>query len=113
MFSPCLGTYIPPPDIAPFVALLGGESDSDQGMEIKGTPSPGAPPHGSEDEFPGISNLDQLEDTGTILGRGSAGLVKLVRLKATDQLFALKVHFLFWEAGANASPFNWRDNSFH
>ena len=32
----------------------------------------------------------QLEDTGTVLGKGSAGLVKLVRHKLTGQLYALK-----------------------
>jgi hypothetical protein len=41
--------------------------------------------------WPGIAELDELEETGKLLGRGSAGYVKLVKHKTTGQLYALKV----------------------
>lgn len=39
-----------------------------------------------------IHNLEELEDTGEILGRGSAGVVKRVKHKTTGHVFALKVY---------------------
>ena len=39
-----------------------------------------------------IHNLDDLQDTGHILGSGSFGVVKKVKHKATHEIFALKVN---------------------